>query len=183
MMGLVIYLFVKGALVMRPRETVTALTTLIAALVQSCCGSAPTTSSPRDGASLEERRQGDLVRDGQRDERGERHVDAAVLDDAQVLGVKPGQFGGLLLRQSSLFAKLSKPQPKPALRPLDRFLKGRPESDLGGTVLARETFERRHVMGLREVGHVLHKTSLESMTARPVPSDAATSAGRVKAGT
>lgn len=37
-LGLIIYLFVKGALVLRPRETVAALSALIAALASACCG-------------------------------------------------------------------------------------------------------------------------------------------------
>lgn len=43
LLGLVVFLFVKGALVLRPRETVAALSALIAALVQACCGA---TSAP-----------------------------------------------------------------------------------------------------------------------------------------
>lgn len=38
-LGLIIYLFVKGALVLRPKEIVAALSALIAALVNACCGS------------------------------------------------------------------------------------------------------------------------------------------------
>lgn len=38
LLGLIIYLFVKGALVLRPRETVAALSALIAALANACCG-------------------------------------------------------------------------------------------------------------------------------------------------
>lgn len=37
-LGLIIYLFVKGALVLRPRETVAALSALIAALANARCG-------------------------------------------------------------------------------------------------------------------------------------------------
>ncbi len=44
LLGLVIYLFVKGALVMRPKETVAALSALLAALAQACSGS-PSTSA------------------------------------------------------------------------------------------------------------------------------------------
>lgn len=37
-LGLIIYLFVKGGLVLRPRETVAALSALIAALASACSG-------------------------------------------------------------------------------------------------------------------------------------------------
>lgn len=37
-LGLIVYLFVKGALVFRPKETVAALSALIAALANSCGG-------------------------------------------------------------------------------------------------------------------------------------------------
>lgn len=37
-LGLIIYLFVKGALILRPRETVAALSALIAAQASACCG-------------------------------------------------------------------------------------------------------------------------------------------------
>lgn len=37
-LGLIIYLFVKGALVLRPKETVAALSALIAAFANTCCG-------------------------------------------------------------------------------------------------------------------------------------------------
>jgi hypothetical protein len=144
LLGIVIYLFVRGALVMRQRETVTALSGLIAALAQACCGSAPATSLPGDSTPLEERRERDLVRDRQRDERREGHVHAAVLDDAQVLGVKAGDLRRLLLGKAAFVAKPSEPQPEPPLRPLDRLLKGRAESDLRGPMLAGKTFARRH---------------------------------------
>lgn len=37
-LGLIVYLFVKGALILRPKDTVAALSALIAALANSCCG-------------------------------------------------------------------------------------------------------------------------------------------------
>lgn len=36
--GLIVWLFVRGALVLRPKETVAALSALIAALAHSCSG-------------------------------------------------------------------------------------------------------------------------------------------------
>jgi hypothetical protein len=127
LLGLAIYLFARGALVMRPRETVAALSTLIAALVHSCCGADP---SANDRAALEERREGDLVGDCQGSQRGERDVDPAVFDHAQVLGVKPGEFGGSLLGQVPLFSKLSKSKPQAALSTFDWLLEGRTQPDL-----------------------------------------------------
>lgn len=96
--ALIVYLFVKGALVLRPAQTAAAMSALITALIRACGASTSPTSSPEDGAALEERQQGDLVSHGQGYERREGNVDPGVLDDAQVLGVKARQFGGLLLR-------------------------------------------------------------------------------------
>lgn len=45
-LGLIIYLFVKGALVLRPRETVAALSALIAALANACCGASRSEPPP-----------------------------------------------------------------------------------------------------------------------------------------
>lgn len=45
-LGLIVYLFVKGALVLRPKETVAALSALIAALVNACCGTSGTEPPP-----------------------------------------------------------------------------------------------------------------------------------------
>lgn len=111
------------------------LSAVIAALV-SCCGSTPATSSPGDSTPFEERRQGHLVRDGKGDEGREGHVDGAVLDDAQVLRVQPGDLRGLLLRESALVTDLSKPQAKTALRAFDRSSERGSKADLGGTVIA-----------------------------------------------
>lgn len=71
LLSLVLYLFAKGALVMRPRETVAALSALIAALVQACSGQGAddrheqrasksnlwvsSSRSPQDRASFKER--------------------------------------------------------------------------------------------------------------------------------
>jgi hypothetical protein len=135
LVSFVIYLFAKGALVMRPRETVVALSALIAALAQACSGQASddrheqlasksnlsvsTSRSPQDRASFEERGQRDPVGHGQGHERREGHVDPTVLDHAQVLGVKPGQLGGLFLGQLALFTELPKPKAETALGSLD----------------------------------------------------------------
>lgn len=39
--ALVVYLFVRGALVLRPAQTAAALSALIAALMHACCGTPP----------------------------------------------------------------------------------------------------------------------------------------------
>ncbi len=89
----------------------------------------PTTSTDRR-AAFEERREGDLVRDRQGHEGRERHVDSGVFDHAQVLGVKPGEFGGSLLRQLTLLTDLPKLQAKTPLRTFDGLLQGRPQPHL-----------------------------------------------------
>ncbi len=174
--GLVVYLFIKGALVMRPRETIAALSALIAALVNGCCGSDSTRAgkdhearasvvvitSAEHGSPLEERRQRDLVGNRQCRERREGDVDPAILDHAQVLGVQTGKFGGALLGQPTLFTKLPKPQAETALGTLDGLLEGRTKPDFRRSMISRETLASSHTMGLREVGLVLHKTCLES---------------------
>lgn len=114
-LGFVIYLFVKGALVMRPRETISALSALLAALVHACSGSTSTAPSLQDRAPLEESRERDLVRDRQGDEGGEGHVDPGVLDHAEVLGVQSGQLGGILLGQLPFLPELPKPKAETAL--------------------------------------------------------------------
>jgi hypothetical protein len=128
LLGVVGYLFAKGALVLRPRETVAALSALIGAMVHACSGAA--SASPDGRAALEERRQGELEGECQRHQRGEGDVDAAVLDDAQVLCVQSGEFGGLLLGQSALLTKLSKSQAETALGTFDRLPQGRAKPNL-----------------------------------------------------
>jgi hypothetical protein len=122
--ALVVYLFMKGALVLRPRETTAALSALIAALLHACCGAG--SASPDGRAALEERGQRDFVGVGQSHQAGEGDVGLAALDDAQVLRVDAGSFGCLLLGQPLGVADLTKPQaqplPSPVDGPLDRGL-------------------------------------------------------------
>lgn len=136
-LGLVVFLFVKGALVVRPKQTIAALSALIAALVQACCGSVPSDPSSQNGAALEERRERDLVGDRQGGERGEGDVHRAVFDDAQVLGVEPGDLGGLLLGQLPLLAELPKAKSKASLGALDGRDECRTELHLGTPMISR----------------------------------------------
>jgi len=174
--GVVVFLFVKRALVLRPRETIAALSALISALVNACCGIDSTRAvehhdesaafsvitSANYGRPFEERGERDLVGDRQCRERREGDVDPAILDHAQVLGVKPGKFSGILLGQLPLFAELSKPQTETALCTFDWLLKGRAQPDLRRSMISRETLASSHSTGLREVGQDLHKSCLES---------------------
>lgn len=138
LLGLVVFLFVKGALVLRPRETVAALSALIAALVQACCGaSSASEPSSQNRAAVEERRERDLVGDRQSGERGECDVHRSVLDDAEVLGVKPGDLGGLLLGQLPLLAELPKTKPKATLGALDGRDERRTKLHLGTPMISR----------------------------------------------
>lgn len=127
LVSFVVYLFVKGALVLRPKETVAAITTLVTALVHACAGGEP---SPNHGAVLEERRERDLVGECQGNQRREGDVDAPVLDHAQVLGVKPGEFGGCFLGQIPLLPKAPELQSESALGTLDGLLETRAKPDL-----------------------------------------------------
>jgi len=145
LVALAIYLFTKGALVMRPRETTAALWALIAALMHACCGS----SSTNDGTAFEERREGDLVSECDGHERGEGDVDPGVLDHAQVLGVKPRQFSGLLLGQFTLFSKLPKTKTEAFLSGSDRLLQGGTKPHLRRAMISCETLPNRHNTGLR----------------------------------
>lgn len=86
--------------------------------------------SPQDRRPLEERRERDPVSNGERHERGEAHIRSRVLDDREVLGVKPCQLGSLFLGQSALFTKLSKSKAQAALRGLDRLLQGGSKTNL-----------------------------------------------------
>lgn len=121
LVSLVVYLFATGAVVMRPKEMVTALSALIAGIVNAGCGAHKTTASSQDWAALEERRQGDLVSNRESHEGRERHVDPGVLDHAEVLGVQAGQFGGSFLGQLSLFPEVPKAQAESTLGRLDRL--------------------------------------------------------------
>jgi len=127
LVAFVLYLFVKGALVLRPKDTTAALTALIAALVHACSPGAP---SADDRAAIEESRKGDLVGECQSHQRGEGDVDRPVFDDAQVLGVKPGEFGGSFLGQVPLFTNLPQTKPEPSLGAFDGLLKTRAKPDL-----------------------------------------------------
>ena len=130
LVGLVIFLFIKGALVLRPKETMAALSALIAALVHACCGPSTNSSSAQNGAALEERREGELVRHRQGDQRGEGDVHPSVLDHAEVLRMQAGQFGGFFLRQLALFPELPKSESETLLSGSYRLLEGRAKSDL-----------------------------------------------------
>lgn len=86
LLGLVVYLLAKGAIVIRPRELGAALASLIVSALGACSTSGE--PSLQDWAPFEEGRQGDLVRHREGDHRCEGHVHPAVLDDAQVLGMQ-----------------------------------------------------------------------------------------------
>lgn len=92
---------------------------------------------PKDGASLEERGERHLVGDGKRGERRERDVDAAVLDDAQVLRVESDHLGSLFLGQLALLPKLSEPKSEAALCGRDRLLESRTLPHLRRSVISR----------------------------------------------
>ena len=127
---LVIYLFIRGALVMRPKEMVGALSTLIAFLVNACSGlpqGDTSPASPQHRTALEERRERDPVGNCQGHEGRESNVDPGVLDHAQVLGVEPGKFCGLLLSKLSFFPNLAEPQAETLCGPFDRLPEGRPQ--------------------------------------------------------
>lgn len=138
LLGLVVFLFVKGALVLRPKETIAALSALIAALVHACCGasSAPEPSA-QNRAALEERRERDLVGDRQSGEGREGDVHRTVFDDAQVLGVEPGDLGSLFLGQFSLLAELPKTKPKATLGAFDGRDERRAKLHLRTPMIAR----------------------------------------------
>lgn len=140
LLGLVVFLFVKGALVLRPKETIAALSALIAALLHACCGasSAPEPSS-QNRAALEERRERDLVRHRERDERSERRVRLARLQDADVLRVQSCDLGSLFLRQLTLLSELPKSKSKPALRSLEGRRQHGASPDLGPPMLSDTT--------------------------------------------
>lgn len=92
---------------------------------------------PKDGASLKERGERHLVGDGKGGERGERDVDAAVLDDAQVLRVESDHLGSLFLGQLALLAKLPEAEPEATLCGRDRLLESRTLPHLRRTVISR----------------------------------------------
>ena len=100
---------------------VVAVLLAVLMLVYLACLASALTGSPQDGASLEERRQRDLVCHGKGAKGGEGHVHAAVLDHAEVLGVQPRSFRRRLLGQFTLFSKLAETKPKTALRAFDRL--------------------------------------------------------------
>lgn len=50
--ALVVYLFVKGALIVVPRNMVAAVSALVAALVHACCGSVATFSMQAEESSV-----------------------------------------------------------------------------------------------------------------------------------
>jgi hypothetical protein len=130
--ALVVYLFVKGALVLVPRQFVLAISALIAALVHVCSGSAAPSSD--GGGTFEEGRQRDLVSVSEGHQCPEGSVGLAAFDHAEVLGVDGGSFGSLLLRQPLLIPHLSKAQAEPLLSPPDGSLDGGPLPDLRGAV-------------------------------------------------
>ena len=133
--ALVVYLFIKGALVLVPRKFVLAISALVAALVHVCSGPATPTSSD-GGGSLEERGQGNLVGVSEGNERPEGCVSLTALDHAQVLGVDAGLLRGFLLGQPLLLSNRPKTQPEPLLGLDDGSLDGRPAPDLGRSVRA-----------------------------------------------
>lgn len=130
LVSLVIYLFAKSALVMRPKETIVALTALIVGLVNACCGTPSTPASPQNRAALEEGRKGNLVGDSKGYEGRKGHVDARVLDHTEVLGVQPGQLGSIFLCEASFFPKLPQPKAESTLGCLDRLPEARAKPGL-----------------------------------------------------
>jgi hypothetical protein len=124
--GLIVYLFAKGALVLRPRETAAAMCAIVGALAHSHCvvedamappadvrppaTPSPTTSADRGGV-LEKRRERHFVGEGQGDQCPKRGVTATPFDDPKMLGVNSRPFGGLLLGQTFLIADGAKPKP------------------------------------------------------------------------
>ena len=144
--ALVIYLFVKGALAIVPRQLVAALSVLIAALVHACCGSdgavdrdhatvePAAVTSAYSGGVLEEDGERDLVRVRQGHERPEGGVGLAALDHAEVLGVDGGTFSRLLLRQPLLLPDGAKTEAETLPSALDGPLDSGARPDLGGAV-------------------------------------------------
>ena len=133
--ALVVYLFAKGALLLRPRETTAALSALIAALLHACCGAG--SASPDGRAALEERGQRDFVGVGESHQGGEAHAlggGARGLDHAQVLRMDARPLGGFLLGQPLLLPDLLETQAQALPSPLDGALDGRARPDLRGSV-------------------------------------------------
>lgn len=119
LLGLVVYLIANGAIVIRPREMGPVLASVIVSVVGACSTSAE--PSLQDGAPLEEGREGHLVGNGKGHHRSEGHVDPAVLDDAEMLRMQSGQFGGCFLSQFTLFSKLTEAETESSLRGCDRL--------------------------------------------------------------
>lgn len=137
--ALVVYLFVKGALVLVPRKFTLAISALIAALVHLCSGSQALPASSSSGAppsadggrALEEGHEGDLVREREGHKGAEGGVRLAAFDHAEVLGVDGGSLGGLLLRQPLLLPDRTQAEPQTLSSPLDGPLDRGPCPDLG----------------------------------------------------
>jgi len=123
---------------------VVALLLGVLVLAYMTCIVAMLAALPKDGASLEERGERDLVGDGKGGERGERHVHSAVLDHAEVLRVQSHDLGSLFLGQLALFPELSKAETETTLRRRDRLLESRAKLHLRTTVIPRRTLASRH---------------------------------------
>lgn len=144
----IIYLFAKGALVLRPRETAGVVCDVVASIAHAHCSisgvesfvdsrsPAPrsTVASSDRGGAVEQGGEGDLVRERQCHQRPEGGVSSAALDHPQVLGVDGGSLRRLLLRQSLLLADGTQSESQTLPGAFDRPLDGGARPDLGGSV-------------------------------------------------
>ncbi len=76
--------------------------------------------------------------------------------------METGQLGGLLLREIAFGPELSKSETESALCALDRSLERRAESNLGRSVISRESPANGHAVEVAESSLDLHKSCLES---------------------
>lgn len=144
----VAYLFAKGALVLRPQEAAGVVCDVVASIAHAHCNisgaersgdsRSPAPRSPvalsDHGGAVEQRREGDLVRERQCHDRPEGGVGPASLNDSEMLGVDRRALGSLLLRQSLLLADGAQSKPETLSRAFDRPLDGGTGPDLRGSV-------------------------------------------------